>query len=60
MTPPTNYKKPHLFCRFWQSFRGKPFPEVADAVQREVGEYKAKEEELSRLKVAMVTDNLAL
>ncbi len=36
--------------RFWNTHRGSPFPEVADAVQSELAEYKLKEDEMMRLK----------
>lgn len=39
--------------RFWQTHRGSPFPEVADAVESEVKDYKASEEEVMRLKSVM-------
>ena len=40
--------------RFWYTHRGSPFPSVADSVQNEVSEYKSKEEEITRLRTAMV------
>ena len=47
---------PLLFThfRFWYTHRGSPFPSVADSVQNEVSEYKTKEEEITRLRTAMV------
>lgn len=39
--------------RFWCSHRGSPFPEVADAVQSELAEYKTMEEEMMKLKNVM-------
>ena len=39
--------------KFWQTNMGNPFPEVAQAVQEEIEEYKNHEEEVQRLKTAM-------
>ncbi|KAK2141155.1 hypothetical protein LSH36_1153g00057 [Paralvinella palmiformis] len=39
--------------RFWQSHKGSPFPTVAEAVQEELESYRAQEDEVKRLKVAM-------
>lgn len=39
--------------KFWQKYKGNPFPEVAEAVQSEIEEYKGHEEEVQRLKAAM-------
>ena len=39
--------------KFWQTNMGNPFPEVAEAVQEEIEEYKNHEEEVQRLKSAM-------
>ncbi|XP_076819899.1 sec1 family domain-containing protein 1-like [Clavelina lepadiformis] len=39
--------------KFWQMHMGNPFPEVAEAVQEEIEEYKTHEEEVQRLKAAM-------
>lgn len=39
--------------KFWQKHKGNPFPEVAEAVQSEIEEYKGHEEEVQRLKTAM-------
>nr|CAB3265891.1 sec1 family domain-containing protein 1 [Phallusia mammillata] len=39
--------------KFWQQYKGNPFPEVAQAVQEEIEEYKGHEEEVQRLKSAM-------
>ena len=39
--------------KFWQTNMGNPFPEVAQAVQEEIEEYKNHEEEVQRLKAAM-------
>ncbi|XP_065920578.1 sec1 family domain-containing protein 1-like [Dysidea avara] len=40
--------------KFWQFHRGSPIPSVADAVQSELEQYKQSEEEVKRLKDAMV------
>ena len=39
--------------KFWTSHRGSPFPEVADAVQKELEEYKKMEAEVMKLKDVM-------
>ena len=39
--------------KFWGSHRGSPFPTVADAVQQELSEYRASEEEVMKLKQVM-------
>eukprot|EP00058_Branchiostoma_floridae_P001276 XP_002586764.1 hypothetical protein BRAFLDRAFT_281337 [Branchiostoma floridae] len=39
--------------KFWQSHKGSPFPEVAEAVQRELEEYRSQEDEVKRLKSVM-------
>jgi hypothetical protein len=39
--------------KFWNTHRGSPFPTVADAVQAELNEYKASEEEVLKLKKVM-------
>ena len=44
----------HATDKFWNSHRGSPFPTVADAVQTEVNEYRTREEEVTRLRSAMV------
>lgn len=48
------------FVRFWQTQRGSPFPTVAEAVQTELAEYRAKEEEVTKLKSVMVSAVLPL
>ena len=40
--------------RFWQSQKGSPFPTVAEAVQEELESYRAQEDDVKRLKSAMV------
>lgn len=40
-----------LSDRFWSSYKGSPFPQVAEAVQEELERYKGEEEEVRRLKV---------
>ena len=54
----TRVKKTHKYNlaqsdKFWQTNMGNPFPEVAEAVQEEIEEYKSHEEEVQRLKSAM-------
>ena len=39
--------------KFWARHRGSPFPEVADAVQKELEEYKKMEAEVMKLKDVM-------
>ena len=39
--------------KFWAGHRGSPFPEVADAVQKELEEYKKMEAEVMKLKDVM-------
>ena len=43
--------------RFWQQHKGKPFPQVAESVQEELDSYRASEDEVKRLKVAMGLEN---
>lgn len=38
---------------FWQGHKDEPFPEVAEAVQKEIEDYKNHEEEVQRLKTTM-------
>lgn len=57
--------------KFWTSHKGSPFPNVAEAIQEELEQYRSSEEEVKKLKssmgidnesegaVAMVTDNTA-
>ena len=54
----TRKKKPQSYNmgatdKFWQSHKGDPFPEVAEAVQTEIEEYKGHEEEVQQLKSVM-------
>lgn len=42
--------------KFWAEQRGSPFPQVADAVQRGLDEYKKREEELNSLKSTIGLD----
>nr|XP_002121594.1 sec1 family domain-containing protein 1 [Ciona intestinalis] len=39
--------------KFWHQHRGNPFPQVAEAVQEEIEEYKSHEGEVQRLKAVM-------
>lgn len=41
---------------FWHEQKGSPFPEVAEAVQVKLEEYRNREEEVKRLKAAMGLD----
>ena len=43
---------------FWQAQKGSPFPTVAEAVQEELEAYRAQEDEVKRLKSAMVSPYL--
>ncbi|CAG9761892.1 unnamed protein product [Ceutorhynchus assimilis] len=57
--------------KFWSNHKGSPFPNVAEAIQEELEQYRSSEEEVKKLKssmgidneseaaVAMVTDNTA-
>ena len=40
--------------RFWMAQKGSPFPTVAEAVQEELETYRAQEDDVKRLKSAMV------
>lgn len=40
--------------KFWISYRGSPFPTVAESIQEELEDYKASESEVKRLKESMV------
>lgn len=42
--------------KFWTDQKGGPFPQVADAVQRELDEYRKNEDEVKRLKTTMGLD----
>ena len=44
---------------FWQNHKGSPFPMVAEAVQEELEAYRAREDEVTRLKHAMVNYSIA-
>jgi hypothetical protein len=44
--------------RFWMAHKGSPFPTVAEAIQEELEQYRASEEEVKRLKASMVGDML--
>ena len=43
----------HSADKFWGVHRGSPFPEVADAVQSELAEYKTMEDKMKTLKTVM-------
>jgi sec1 family domain-containing protein 1 len=40
--------------KFWSNQKGNPFPQVAEAIQEDLEEYKKKESELTSLKQKMV------
>lgn len=40
--------------KFWVSYRGSPFPTVAESIQEELEDYKTSEGEVKRLKESMV------
>lgn len=42
--------------KFWTAQKGSPFPAVAEAVQVELDAYRNSEDEIKRLKNAMVRD----
>lgn len=39
--------------KFWREQRGSPFPQVAEAVQKELDDYRKNEDEVKRLKTTM-------
>jgi len=43
--------------KFWINNKGMPFPEVAEAVQAELEDYRSSEDEIKRLKNVMGVDN---
>ncbi len=43
--------------KFWLAQKGSPFPAVAEAVQVELEAYRNSEDEIKRLKHAMVSNN---
>ena len=43
----------HPGDKFWKTHRGSPFPEVADAVQSDLAEYKTMEDKMMNLKTVM-------
>lgn len=42
--------------KFWVSYRGSPFPTVAESIQEELEDYKTSESEVKRLKETMGLD----
>lgn len=42
--------------KFWSSYKGSPFPTVAEAIQEELEQYKSSEEEVKKLKSSMGID----
>lgn len=45
--------------KFWTTYKGSPFPTVAEAIQEELEEYRSSEEEVKKLKTSMGIDNEA-
>ena len=43
--------------KFWVTHKGAPFPNVAEAIQEELEQYKSSEEEVKKLKSSMGIDN---
>lgn len=43
--------------KFWMAHKGSPFPNVAEAIQEELEEYRSSEEEVKKLKSSMGIDN---
>lgn len=43
--------------KFWTTYKGSPFPTVAEAIQEELEEYRLSEEEVKKLKHSMGIDN---
>ncbi|XP_018571692.1 protein sly1 homolog [Anoplophora glabripennis] len=43
--------------KFWSSYKGSPFPTVAEAIQEELEQYKSSEEEVKKLKTSMGIDS---
>ncbi|XP_050308069.1 protein sly1 homolog [Anthonomus grandis grandis] len=43
--------------KFWNSHKGSPFPNVAEAIQEELEHYRSSEEEVKKLKSSMGIDN---
>lgn len=43
--------------KFWVTYKGSPFPTVAEAIQEELEDYRSSEEEVKKLKSSMGIDN---
>lgn len=43
--------------KFWLTYKGSPFPTVAEAIQEELEQYKSSEEEVKQLKSSMGIDS---
>lgn len=43
--------------KFWANHKGAPFPNVAEAIQEELEQYRSSEEEVKKLKSSMGIDN---
>lgn len=50
------YDLDHVNDEFWSSYKGSPFPTVAEAIQEELELLKNSEDEMKRLKVSMGLD----
>ncbi|XP_065660725.1 sec1 family domain-containing protein 1-like [Hydra vulgaris] len=58
--PPKSKPKKYDFTsqdKFWDQHKASPFPTVAEAIQRELDEYRVSEEELKKLKNVMGVQN---
>ncbi|ERL91253.1 protein sly1 homolog [Dendroctonus ponderosae] len=62
-TPKGGARAKHKACeldskdKFWTSHKGSPFPNVAEAIQEELEQYRSSEEEVKKLKTSMGIDN---
>ncbi|XP_065660731.1 sec1 family domain-containing protein 1 isoform X2 [Hydra vulgaris] len=58
--PPKSKPKKYDFTsqdKFWDQHKASPFPTVAEAIQRELDEYRVSEEEVKKLKNVMGVQN---
>ncbi|XP_076273523.1 sec1 family domain containing Slh [Rhynchophorus ferrugineus] len=62
-TPKGGARPKHKPCEldskdtFWANHKGSPFPNVAEAIQEELEQYRSSEEEVKKLKSSMGIDN---
>ncbi|KAL1506571.1 hypothetical protein ABEB36_005906 [Hypothenemus hampei] len=62
-TPKGGVRAKHKACeldskdKFWTNHKGSPFPNVAEAIQEELEQYRSSEEEVKKLKSSMGIDN---